>query len=251
MITRDIFQEPIDRPIEDVIKVNQINEAVVVSYRSTYSPSPAQVIISNEIFWTAFKVLPKAEQQAVLRRLVQDQNLRRDLMDLSLIEERRDEPPRPPREYLKKSQNCTACFKARPSPSAPFVWPCSLTRKTTRPHSTSFTKKPSRILRAFFRYYTFCTGQLHIEQFEVVIPNGVRNPCRPGWKLALAGTSETQPTGMPRCPSLVPSLHSGGVSLGVLRDREQMCLCLCEKFANQVWDRDQAKIHLTFKVLPI
>jgi len=58
-----------------------------------------------EVFWTAFKVLPKAEQQAVLRRLVQDQHLRRDLMDLSLIEERRDEPARPLREYLKKTQN--------------------------------------------------------------------------------------------------------------------------------------------------
>ena len=58
-----------------------------------------------EVFWTAFKVLPKAEQQAVLRRLVQDQHLRRDLMDLSLIEERRDEPAWPLREYLKKTQN--------------------------------------------------------------------------------------------------------------------------------------------------
>lgn len=32
------------------------------------------------VFWTAFKVLPKAEQQAVLRRLVQYQNLRRNLL---------------------------------------------------------------------------------------------------------------------------------------------------------------------------
>lgn len=54
-----------------------------------------------EVFWTAFKVLPKAEQQAVLRRLVQDQKLRRDVLDLSLIEERRSEPARLLEEYLK------------------------------------------------------------------------------------------------------------------------------------------------------
>jgi hypothetical protein len=58
-----------------------------------------------EIFWTAFKVLPKAEQQAVLRRLIQDQTLRRDLMDLSVIEERRDEPSRSLREYLNDHQS--------------------------------------------------------------------------------------------------------------------------------------------------
>ena len=58
-----------------------------------------------EVFWTAFKVLPKTEQQAVLRRLVQDHNLRHDLMDLALIEERRDEPARPLREYIKKTTN--------------------------------------------------------------------------------------------------------------------------------------------------
>ena len=54
-----------------------------------------------EIFWTAFKVLPIAEQQAVIRRLIQDQTLRRDLMDLSVIEERRDEPARMLREHLE------------------------------------------------------------------------------------------------------------------------------------------------------
>lgn len=54
-----------------------------------------------EIFWTAFKVLPRKEQQAVLRRVLRDDNLRRDLMDLAVIETRRAEPARPLREYLK------------------------------------------------------------------------------------------------------------------------------------------------------
>jgi len=58
-----------------------------------------------EVFWIAFKVLPRAEQQAVLRRIVRDQNLRRDLIDLALIEERRDEPARPLRDYLNEKQN--------------------------------------------------------------------------------------------------------------------------------------------------
>jgi hypothetical protein len=57
-----------------------------------------------EVFWTAFKVLPRAEQQAILRRIVRDQNLRHDLIDLALIEERPDEPSRPLRDYLKDTQ---------------------------------------------------------------------------------------------------------------------------------------------------
>ena len=57
-----------------------------------------------EIFWTAFKALPHAEQQAFLRRLLRNNRLRHDLIDLAIIEERRDEPDRPLRDYLKDSQ---------------------------------------------------------------------------------------------------------------------------------------------------
>lgn len=57
-----------------------------------------------EVFLTAFRSLPKAERETVLRGLVKDKNLRRDLMDLSIIEERRKEPSRPFREYLKERQ---------------------------------------------------------------------------------------------------------------------------------------------------
>ncbi|MFQ5616155.1 MAG: hypothetical protein ACE5GO_06815 [Anaerolineales bacterium] len=53
-----------------------------------------------EVFWTAFNVLPQAEQHALLRRMIQDENMRRDLVDLALIEERRDEPVRPLRDSL-------------------------------------------------------------------------------------------------------------------------------------------------------
>jgi len=55
-----------------------------------------------EVFWTAFNVLPVEEKRAVLQLIILDENLRRDLMDLSVIEERRNEPGRPLREYLKE-----------------------------------------------------------------------------------------------------------------------------------------------------
>jgi hypothetical protein len=55
-----------------------------------------------EVFWTAFKVLPQVEQQAFLRHVIQDETMRRDLVDLALIEERRDEPARPLREFLSE-----------------------------------------------------------------------------------------------------------------------------------------------------
>lgn len=55
-----------------------------------------------EVFWTAFNVLPVEEKRAVIQYMIQDENLRRDLMDLSVIEERRNEPGRPLREYLKE-----------------------------------------------------------------------------------------------------------------------------------------------------
>ena len=61
-----------------------------------------QVEATAEIFWTAFKVLPRAEQQAILRKLLENETLRHDLIDLALIEERKDEPARPLEEYLKE-----------------------------------------------------------------------------------------------------------------------------------------------------
>lgn len=57
-----------------------------------------------QVFWTAFKVLPRTEQQAVLRRVIQNRTLRHDLLDLAVIEERRAEPVRPLREYLAQSK---------------------------------------------------------------------------------------------------------------------------------------------------
>ena len=55
-----------------------------------------------EVFWTAFNVLPLEERRAVLQHIIRDEHLRHDLMDLSIIEERRNEPARPLREYLNE-----------------------------------------------------------------------------------------------------------------------------------------------------
>jgi hypothetical protein len=57
-----------------------------------------------EVFLTAFRSLPKADRERVLQGLVRDRSLRRDLMDLATIEERKKEPSRPFRGYLKERQ---------------------------------------------------------------------------------------------------------------------------------------------------
>lgn len=53
-----------------------------------------------EVFWLAFRGLAEEEQSAVLEKLVADEELRQDLLDLATIHERRSEPERPLREYL-------------------------------------------------------------------------------------------------------------------------------------------------------
>jgi hypothetical protein len=57
-----------------------------------------------EVFWMAFRALPRGEQHSVLARMMDDQALRYDLIDIALMEERRDEPERPFREYLGEVQ---------------------------------------------------------------------------------------------------------------------------------------------------
>jgi len=56
-----------------------------------------------EVFWMAFTALPRGEQRGVLDRLLRDQTLREDLIDLALIEERRDQPSRSLRAYLAET----------------------------------------------------------------------------------------------------------------------------------------------------
>ncbi len=55
-----------------------------------------------EVFWLAFKGLPKKEQQLVVQKLLQDQEIVEDLLDIALIEPRRSEPSRPLEKYMSE-----------------------------------------------------------------------------------------------------------------------------------------------------
>ena len=53
-----------------------------------------------EIFWTAFRALPKKQRNAVVERLLQDEDFLEDLIDLATLEQRKTEPSRSLDEYL-------------------------------------------------------------------------------------------------------------------------------------------------------
>ncbi len=55
-----------------------------------------------EVFWTAFKALPKKERDIVLARLTSDRILRKDLIDIAIAMERMDEPTRSLNEVLQE-----------------------------------------------------------------------------------------------------------------------------------------------------
>ena len=55
-----------------------------------------------EIFWTAFRALPRAERQAIVVKLLADRQFREDLIDAAVIDQRRKEPARPLGEYLAR-----------------------------------------------------------------------------------------------------------------------------------------------------
>ena len=53
-----------------------------------------------EIYLMALESLSKAEKKAVIARLLEDDSLREDILDIALIQQRQGEPSRPFREYL-------------------------------------------------------------------------------------------------------------------------------------------------------
>ena len=55
-----------------------------------------------EVFYTAFKALPREERDAVIVRLAREKSIREDLLDLATVERRRKEPSRPFREFLRE-----------------------------------------------------------------------------------------------------------------------------------------------------
>lgn len=53
-----------------------------------------------EVYLMALRSLSKTERDMVIARLLEDPELREDILDLALIEQRRREPSRPFQEYL-------------------------------------------------------------------------------------------------------------------------------------------------------
>lgn len=56
-----------------------------------------------EIYLMALRSLSKAEREAVIARLLEDPELREDILDIALIQQRQGEPSRPFREHLAES----------------------------------------------------------------------------------------------------------------------------------------------------
>ena len=55
-----------------------------------------------DIFWITFCELPRQEKQMFFKRIISNTKLRRDLLDLAVIEERQGEPQRSLRSYTKE-----------------------------------------------------------------------------------------------------------------------------------------------------
>jgi hypothetical protein len=53
-----------------------------------------------EVFMTAYKALPKAARAGFVARLIEDREVREDLMDIATIEKRKSEKTRPFTDYL-------------------------------------------------------------------------------------------------------------------------------------------------------
>jgi hypothetical protein len=53
-----------------------------------------------EVFWMAFRGLPKKEKQSIIERLLKDKEFMEDLIDIATLRQRREEPSRPLEEYL-------------------------------------------------------------------------------------------------------------------------------------------------------
>ena len=55
-----------------------------------------------EVFLTALRALPEEERQAVLARIVEDEQWQEDLKDLAVLSQRRNESSRQFREFLEE-----------------------------------------------------------------------------------------------------------------------------------------------------
>ncbi len=55
---------------------------------------------TSEVFMTAFRALPKKAREAVIEKMLSDKEFLEDIIDATIIEQRRKEPSRPLEEYL-------------------------------------------------------------------------------------------------------------------------------------------------------
>jgi hypothetical protein len=55
-----------------------------------------------EVFWTAFRSLSKKEREAVVERLLRDSDFMEDLIDVVILEQRKNETSRSLDEYCKR-----------------------------------------------------------------------------------------------------------------------------------------------------
>ncbi len=53
-----------------------------------------------EIYFMALQSLSMAEKKEVIARLLEDESVREDILDIALIRQRQGEPARPLREYM-------------------------------------------------------------------------------------------------------------------------------------------------------
>ena len=58
-----------------------------------------------EVFLTAFKTLPKKEQDVFLSEMLKDKTLREDLIDIAVAESRANNKGRRFRDFLKEHEN--------------------------------------------------------------------------------------------------------------------------------------------------
>ncbi|MCK6622357.1 MAG: hypothetical protein HUU32_18500 [Calditrichaceae bacterium] len=53
-----------------------------------------------EVFWMAFRALPKKERHVIVQKLLLDKEFREDLIDIVILEQRKNEPARSLNDYL-------------------------------------------------------------------------------------------------------------------------------------------------------
>jgi hypothetical protein len=61
--------------------------------------------VMAEVFLTAFKTLPRKEQNIFLTEILKDKKIREDLMDIAIAESRIKEKGRSFRNFLKEHEN--------------------------------------------------------------------------------------------------------------------------------------------------